>query len=327
MASNTLIAMSIIISVGMATAMNIKELRGCFYGINIPLEGLRPYRVSEQQVAGVCGTEFCHPPHYDVPLHSHDSASFCVVLQGSLTEVSQRKRRTLAKGSIVFTPPGEIHRDHFHDDGGRCFLVEFLPGWNDRLAVSGMKLEESVEKNSSELAYLAFKLYKEFRDVDNLSALLIEGLSLELLAEFCRHSDDKSHGHSPGWLRQAQSILHDSFAEPMTLADIAAQVGVHPVHLARAFRKCHRCSLGEYQRKLRIEYASRQLLVTKLPIAAIALSAGFSDQAHLSRVFKNQTGMTPSRYRNSARVSERVSDTKTDSLLTSVGRGLHDLDS
>jgi len=286
----------------MATAINCKELRACLYGINVPVEGLRPYRVSEQQIAGVCGTEFCHPPYFDVPLHSHYTASFCVILQGSLTEESRCKRRTLEKGSIVFTPPGEIHRDVFHDEGGRCFLVEFLPAWNDRLAVSGMTLEESVEKSSTELTYLAFKLYKEFRYVDDLSALSIEGLSLELLAAFRRQSEGNSHPHSPSWLRQAKDLLHDSFAEPLTLADIAAQVGVHPVHFARAFRKCYRCSPGEYQRKLRIEHASRQLLLTNLPIAEIALSAGFSDQAHLSRVFKNQTGTTPARFRETARV-------------------------
>jgi hypothetical protein len=51
----------------MATAINIKELRACLYGINMPVEGLRSYRVSEQQIAGVCGTEFCHPPYSDVP--------------------------------------------------------------------------------------------------------------------------------------------------------------------------------------------------------------------------------------------------------------------
>ena len=288
----------------MATAMNIKELRVCLYGLNIPVEGLRRYRVNEQQIAGVCGTEFCHPPYFDVSLHSHYTASFYVVLQGGLTELSRRKRRDLAKGSIVFTPPGEIHRDIFHAQGGRCFLAEFLPAWDDRLLISGMKIEESVERNNTELIYLAFKLYKEFRHADNLSALTVEGLGLELLAEFCRHSNDKSNGHSPGWLCQAKDLLHDRFADPLTLADIAVQVGVHPVHLARAFRKRHRCSIGEYQRKLRIEYASRQLLLTSLPIAEIALSAGFSDQAHLSRVFKNQTGTTPARYRETASFSE-----------------------
>jgi AraC family transcriptional regulator len=195
-----------------------------------------------------------------------------VILQGSLTEVSGCKRRNLEKGSIVFTPPGEIHQNIFRDKRGRCFLVEFLPAWNDRLTISGMKLEESVEKNNTELIYLAFKLYTEFRFADNLSALSIEGLSLELLAAFGRQLDHAANDHSPSWLQQAKDLLHDSFAEPMTLADIAVNVGVHPVHLSRAFRKLHRCSLGEYQRKLRIEYAatgdkssnSRNCLVRRL---------------------------------------------------------------
>ena len=79
--------------------------------------------------------------------------------------------------------------------------------------------------------------------------------------------------------------------------EIAAQVGVHPVQLARAFRKRYRCSVGELQRRLRLEHASRQLVTTHRTLAEIALAAGFSDQAHFCRVFKAHTGLTPARFR------------------------------
>jgi AraC family transcriptional regulator len=36
---------------------------------------------------------------------------------------------------------------------------------------------------------------------------------------------------------------------------------------------------------------------TRQPLASIALEAGFTDQFHLTRVFRRETGMTPGRFR------------------------------
>ena len=263
----------------------------------MPVQGLRRYHLSEQEIAGLWGTETCHPPLFKIPRHSHDHASFYIVLEGSLTEFYDRNRRDLAKCSVVFTPPGEIHSNAFHRAGGRCFLVELTPRWTDRLAASGIELNSSLNTGNGELTWLATRLYKEFRYTDKVSALSVEGLALEILAAFSRQSENAPEAYLPGWLRDARDLLHDRFSETITLNEIAEQVGVHPVHLARAFRQRYCCSLGEYQRRLRVEHASRQLVATKRSLADIALAAGFADQAHFSRVFKKRTGLTPAKFR------------------------------
>src|SRR5262249_39634372 len=129
------------------------------------------------------------------------------------------------------------------------------------------------------------------------SALSVEGLALEILAAFSRQTENAPEAYLPGWLRDAKDLLHDRFAETITLNEIAEQVGVHPVRLARAFRQRYGCSLGEYQRRLRLEHACRQLVTTGCSLADIALGAGFADQAHFSRVFKKHTGLTPAKFR------------------------------
>src|SRR4030095_10351225 len=108
----------------------------------------------------------------------------------------------------------------------------------------------------------------------------------------------------PGWLRDARELIHDRFAETITLAEIARALDVHPVHLARMFRKHFQCPMGEYQRRLRVEYASCQLMNTKVPLAEIAQSAGFSDQSHFSNTFRKQTGMTPRKFRSTFSLRE-----------------------
>lgn len=282
---------------------HLKHLRAQYYDDPMPARGLRQYHLSEQEIAGLFATETSHPPLFNIPRHAHDLASFYVVLEGSLTEFYDRNRRDLGTCSIVFTPPGEIHSDSFHDAGGRCFLVELMPNWIDRLAVSGVSLESSMDANNGELARLAIRLYKEFRYVDKVSPLSVEGLALEILASFSRRSEKIPEDYLPGWLREAKDLLHDRFSETIMLGEIAGQVGVHPVYLARAFRKRYRCSLGEYQRRLRVEHASRQLAATRRSLADIALDAGFADQAHFSRVFKERTGLTPAKFRATFAVS------------------------
>jgi AraC family transcriptional regulator len=81
------------------------------------------------------------------------------------------------------------------------------------------------------------------------------------------------------------------------LKTIADSVAVHPVHLVRTFRRFYRSTVGEYLRRLRIEFASQQLAGTDTPLADIALASGFADQCHFTRTFKRLTGLTPARYR------------------------------
>ena len=134
--------------------------------------------------------------------------------------------------------------------------------------------------------------------MDASSPLAIEGLAFELMAEISRRQIKGEKGSVPPWLRQARDLLHSGLAEKLTLIEIARVINIHPVHLARSFRQAYGCSLGEYLRQLRIESVSQQLVASKTPLSEIALAAGFADQAHFSRTFKKQTGMTPAEFRN-----------------------------
>jgi AraC family transcriptional regulator len=103
---------------------------------------------------------------------------------------------------------------------------------------------------------------------------------------------------APRWLRRVRELLDDRFAENLTHEAVAAAVGIHPIHLARVFRHHCGCTLGDYARKLRVDYAARKLVSTDEPLARIACDAGFADQSHFTRSFKRQIGMTPAAFRS-----------------------------
>ncbi len=276
-----------------------RHLRAQYYDEDpVRAVGLRQYHVREHEIAGLIGTETRHPPLFHIPRHAHDLPSFYVVLEGHLTEVSDRNKHDLDTCSVVFTPAGEIHSNTFHRSGGRCFLVELRPDWTDRLAAADINVESPLAADQVELTRTALRLYQEFRYTDKVSPLAVEGLTLEILAAFSRQGEKIPSAHRlPGSLRAARDVIHDRFSETMTLAEIAAQTGLQPVQLMRGFRKHFQCSPAEYQRRLRVEFASRLLATTVRPLAGIAVAAGFADQAHFSRMFKRHTGLTPAQYR------------------------------
>ena len=98
-----------------------------------------------------------------------------------------------------------------------------------------------------------------------------------------------------------REILHERFLEPPSAHEVATEVGVHPSHLARAFRATYGDSLGGYARGLRLDWAAERLVRTDEPLVVLAADAGFVDQSHFTRAFKRRFGLTPARYRRAHR--------------------------
>ena len=121
-----------------------------------------------------------------------------------------------------------------------------------------------------------------------------------MLAEASRRVARPVARPAPAWLQQARSLVERHFAEPLPLTLVAGRVGVHPVHLARTFRRVYRTTFGGYVRQLRIEFARAQL-AGSATLSDIAAAAGFCDQSHFSRSFKQFTGLTPAEYRVAVR--------------------------
>ncbi len=266
---------------------------GYLYG-----ESLRSHKV-----ASFALSERFYPPRFKTPTHSHKRALLCFVIEGDYTESYSGHTRECKSSTLLFHPPEEMHAEHFHDAGGHSFIVEIDPLWLERVREQRASPEGSAWFKGGVLELLSRRLYKEFRQTDEVSDLIIEGLMFEIMGEATRRCSAARDKCAPPWLEQARDFLHSEFAKPLRLADIAQTVGVHPVHLAQAFHKSYSCTVGDYVRRLRIEYACHELASSELPIVDIALAAGFCDQSHFTRTFKRLTGLVPSQYRDAIRAA------------------------
>jgi len=246
-------------------------------------------------------TETLCPPGLRAPPHSHELFLFCFMIEGGFSEKLGQRTRECTPFTLITHTPDETHANLCYSAGAQYFVVEIGEQLLSRSREYSLMLDRPAEIKYGFSVWLAKRLYDEFYRMDAASPLVIEGLTLEMMAEVSRRHVKTSESTSPRWLERTREFLHANFTEDMTLERIAGTVGTHPVHLARVFRQYYGCTIGEYIRRLRVECACRELSLTDAPLTQIALAAGFYDQSHFSRTFKKHVGLTPTVYRTSFR--------------------------
>jgi AraC family transcriptional regulator len=266
---------------------------GCFFGET----------VRNRKLAGLTFRESRYAADLKLPKHLHECAYFCFVLRGSYDEMCGNRVRACRPSTLTFHDRQEAHADHFHSQGAHLLSVELGPQWVEGLHEYPIILDGLRDFHGGTSSYLAAKMCDELRNDDAASAIALEGLTLEMIATASRHRRQVAKREPVRRIQLAKEYLEAHFSEPLRLASLAISVGAHPVYLAREFRKSYGCTVGEYIRQLRIEFACHQLASSHEPLVKIALNAGFADQANFSRTFKRCTGKTPTEFRTGVRLS------------------------
>lgn len=247
-------------------------------------------------------TDAFFPPHVYLPPHVHERASFAIMLEGSFDISITHHSYACAPHSAVTEPAEERHDNRLGAAGAHVVVVQPDAAAVQRLGPCGRLFEEVHHVRDTPARAAAWRIARELRAPDGATPVAVEGLVLEMLALSTRHGrnvDVVRRISAPPWLARARETLHDSFLNPPRIHDLAAAAGVHPDHLARAFRLRFGIPVGSYVRRLRLDWAAGRLETGTHTISAIALDAGFADQSHFTRAFKRHTGLTPRQYRQS----------------------------
>ena len=246
---------------------------------------------------GLVARTAAYAPWRTIAAHAHPWAFVALVAHGTVREECLGSSDVRGPGAVRIMPAGVPHANAYREGGARCFITE-VHDEADVLPTCAAMTSAAVHDAGTAVSRLACRMYAEFRQPDDLSPLAIDGLLRELLVTAARSSRNvPTSPRVPGWLLRVRDRLHDGFPEAPSLRELSADAGVHPGHLVRVFRRHFGCAPAHYLATLRIERARVALARTNEPIAGIAATVGFSDQAHFTRRFKALVGTTPARYR------------------------------
>jgi len=236
------------------------------------------------------------PPLEYLSRHTHDRAGIAVMLDGSFQLEIAGRTHHCPPASVFTEPAGETHANRMEAAGAHVVVVQPDPACTELLRPFAHFLERASHRHHAGIAARAALLACELERPDDLTRLAAEAAVLEMLVVLARMDLDGMR-RPPPWLLRAQELVHARFKDSLQAAELAREVGVHPAHLARAFRLHFKVSLGSYVRRLRLEWAAAQLARSGDSLAAVALAAGFADQSHFTRAFKRYSGLTPNAYR------------------------------
>jgi AraC family transcriptional regulator len=137
-----------------------------------------------------------------------------------------------------------------------------------------------------------------------LDRILVDSLNTALAVRIVRQFVDPSkitlapsNGLSRERLQRVCDYIEAHLDDPLTLADLAGVACLSPYHFSRSFKQAVGVGTQRYVMQRRIERAKTLMRQTNQPLALIAQEAGFTDQSHLTSLFRRETGITPGRYR------------------------------
>ena len=222
-------------------------------------------------------TETKYGAHTRLPLHKHSRSYLSLVIRGAYQEVYFKGTEECLPGTVIFHPAEEVHENIFPASEATCLNLHL------RFQDQNFHSRNRIYHSRGLAVALFKKIHRELCNPDSFSSLIMDGLALQLLGEVLRVGCEDSK--VPRWLKQVEEHIHSSFDEKLTMASLAASAGVHPVHLSRTFHKHYHCTVGEYLRSVRMDFASRKLCTTNLEICEIAQESGFSDQSAFAKNF------------------------------------------
>jgi len=268
------------------------------FGISHPL----PRIIYRTEVASVLSG---HIRNFSFNRHYHDCYSVGILI-GGVEKMFYRGANHIGKeGDIVCISPGEIHDGFTVTDGGSSYSIMYL----DIDFVHGLIGIEGRRKSP----YLFEKpfvsepslVHPILAGMKHLQRWRTAGLNDPGTVEFTVALSDLFSRHASGFRKdkrcradivKAKSIIDASFHENLDTNMLASSVGVKPLNLIKGFKKAFGIPPHQYQLMLRVENVKAGILEHH-SLVNLALENGFTDQSHMTKVFKKFVGTSPTRFR------------------------------
>ena len=262
------------------------------------------------------------PVVHAVQAHDHEFHEISVITRGSAVHATPAGRTAIRAGHAVVIPPGGVHAFE-RIDGTEVINLYYLPEWLDadlnllwdepgivplfcsgslvrmKVDVQEMSLEDGAfAAVTQELDQLIAELARPKPGLAYLKSCFLKVLTL-LARQWCRAF--------PGWrsttaspvVRRALVAVERAIdeGEPFSVAAAADEARLSADRYAAVFRESVGYPPMEYYQRRRVQRACHLLIDANRSMTDIAMSLGFTDSPHFSRMFKAYRGLTPRAYR------------------------------
>ncbi len=276
-------------------------------------------------VTGLVSAFHTHlPADFRFAGESHEAWEFVYVESGRVKARADHKSYILKKGELVCHKPGEFHDIHpYHGDADIiifCFYCgsEKMRFFNNKILLVNQRQKQYL----NDIASFASVLFLDKAPLDiardggmdrnpqasgETEQLIKNTLELLILSLMTAESTERQkrvesyalHLQRKTLTADIRRYLEEHLEQKILLGDISKYVSYSPSSIKRIFHEEMGCSIIQYATELRIERA-KELLLHPMPITEIAALVGFETVNYFSTVFKKQTGMTPSEFRENA---------------------------
>ncbi|MBK5529061.1 AraC family transcriptional regulator [Pseudomonas sp. TH06] len=245
------------------------------------------------------GREVCYARH------SHAHFSIGAITAGRSTYVHEQSQFEVAAGTVVLMNPGDVHACNPINDQPWSYLMLYVetPWLTDLQHQLGFSVELEFRRFSDthlqdpglfrDLIALYDVLVDEQQDVLRKQSAAVEFFSdLQLRLNPAEHPLREPNFK----LERAADYIREHCTDLLSLDDICLAAQLSPSYLIRAFKQHYGMTPHAFLVNQRIQFARGRLRSGQL-IADVALEAGFADQAHFQRAFKQHLAATPGQYR------------------------------
>lgn len=131
----------------------------------------------------------------------------------------------------------------------------------------------------------------------SLAAFQSKVLFMKLMEEMMVSAKRQLHDDNTELIMQAVEYIRQNYDEPISIAKISLQFGFERRRFAYLFERHTGMSPINYLTECRIRRSKELLRTCGCPIAQIAECVGYTDSFYFSRLFKKQTGLSPTQFR------------------------------
>jgi AraC family transcriptional regulator len=170
--------------------------------------------------------------------------------------------------------------------------------------IGELAYEPGIGSDDAVVRHLSASLIEGLHRPDETNQLFIDHMMLALTAHVAQTygglrpgTEPTRGGLAPWQLKRACETLDSDLGGQFSLQQIAAELGLSVSHFSRAFRISTGLPPHQWLLHQRVKAAKQLMSVRDLPLSEIAISVGFANQSHLTKVFSAQVGVSPAAWR------------------------------